>query len=233
MQQLDTIEARIKSGKISMDRLDDAVHRVWNLKKKLGLFESNYEYIKQLTQEQIEEHKNKSYEISKKSITQISNKNNLIPLDPQLSQKLLLVVISVDDQLETFNPLKEKLRNFGFITTIQQNLSFFDNASNLELITKEFDKIIFLFYAKPVVPWGSLSLSGDQALTMWSANMLPYDKVISVSFGDPYKNLIYMRRIRTRINCYNADKNSQTALAEALVGKFKMTGVSPVDYLTN
>jgi hypothetical protein len=144
-----------------------------------------------------------------------------------------LVVISVDDHLETFDPLKEKLQNFGFTTTIQQNLSFFDNASNLELITKEYDKIIFLFYAKPVVPWGSLSLSGDQALTMWSANMLPYDQIISVSFGDPYKNIIYMPRIWSRINCYNADKNSQTALAEALVGIFKMTGVSPVDYPTN
>ncbi len=230
---IDTIEARIKSGKISTDRLDDAVHRVWNLKKKLGLFESNYEYIRQLTQEEIEKHKKKSYEISKRSITQISNKNNLIPLDPQLSKNLLLVVISVDDNLETFEPLKEKLQNFGFVTSIQQNLSFFENASNLELIVKEYDKIIFLFYSKPVVPWGSLSLSGDQALTMWSANMMPYDKIISVSFGDPYKNLIYMPRVWSRINCYNADKNSQTALAEALVGKFKMSGVSPVDYPAN
>ena len=50
---------------------------------------------------------------------------------------------------------------------------------------------------------------------MWTANKLPLSKVISVGFGDPYKNLIYMPRIWCRINCYQTDDNTQLALVKA------------------
>ena len=227
---IDSVEARILRKEISEERLNDAVSRVWNMKKKLGLFDKSYQIIKPISEKAIEENKIKALEIAQHSLTLLSNKNNLLPLDTLTSKKILICVISEADQKETFTVLKDQLITKGFEVDIRDNLSFFSNAGNLKTLAATYDKIIFAFYSNPQNPWGSLSLRGDQALSMWSANMLPFNKVISIGFGDPYKNLIYMPRTWSRINCYNVDDLSQIALADALIGAFEFTGTSPVTY---
>ncbi len=230
LEFMDTLEARINRNEIPMERLDDAVSRVWNLKKKLGLFEKGYNSIKPLSDEEMTKHREWAYEISKKSITLLSNKHDLLPLDTTTSKKILMVVISENPATKVFEPLINEMKNQGFEIDVRQNLSMFSHGSELKGIEKTYDKIIFAFYGKPGTPWGTLALNGDQALTMWSANTLPFNKVISIGFGDPYKNLIFMPRTWCRINCYNTDIFTQKALVELIMGKEKFEGISPVSY---
>jgi len=230
LEFMDTLEARIVRNEICMERLNDAVSRVWNMKKNLGLFENNYQPIVPLSKSDFEKHDKIAYEISKKSITLLSDKHQELPLDTTSTKNILLVIISETDHTETFSVLKKALRNKGFETDIRQNLSFFTKGHELPEIAKNYDKIILTFYSNPGNPWGTLAINGDQALSMWSGNKLPFNKVMSVGFGDPYKNLIYMPRTWIRINCYNADEFSQKALVDLLVGDGDFLGVSPVVY---
>lgn len=225
---IDTLEARILRKEIPESRLDDAVQRVWNLKNKLGLFQQDYKNIKALSEEELLKNNEKGFEISKKSITLLSNKNNELPFNSKNVKSILVVVISKNEDLTIFEPLRNELIRKGFEVDIRYNLSFFENGAELTQIAQKYDRIIFSFYSAPGNPWGALSNNGNEALTMWSANKLPLEKVISIGFGDPYKNLIYMKRPWVRINCYNVDKNTQKALVQGLIGEIEFTGISPV-----
>ena len=227
---IDTLESRILREEIPIARLNDAVNRVWNMKNKLGLFEEDYQIIKQISQDEIINNRKKSLEIAKGAITLLSNKNKILPLDTLSSKKILIIIVSEKEELETFKIFKNQFVAKGFEVDILQNLPFFEKESELDSIAKIYDKILFTFYSVPVNPWGSLLLNDEQALTMWSANKLPPNKVISIGVGDPYKNLIYMPRTWGRVNCYSADEITQRALVDGLTGQYVMEGISPVRF---
>lgn len=229
LEIIDTLEARFLRKQIPEERLNDAVNRIWNLKAKLGLFEPDYESIKTLNNVQKKRNKKGAYKIAKESITLISDKNKILPLGEETT-KILLVSVAVGKDSTRYNVLRRELEKQGIKVTFRENLSFFSSAGELKELEEKYDKILFAFYALPGNPWGSLSYSGNEALSMWSANMLSHEKVISVCFGDPYKNLIYLPQLACRINCYNADENSQKALAELLNGKAEFSGILPVSY---
>lgn len=229
---IDTIEARVLRGDIDIARLEDAVSRVWNLKKKLGLFESDYQAILPISETTILKHHEMAYEIAKQSLTLISSPSNQ-PILNSSDHKILLVEVVQEYKSELFNVLCKELERRGYELEVRRDLSYFKAGSELPDINDEFDKIIFAYYSSPGSPWGELSLNGDEALTMWSANMFTPEKVISIGFGDPYKNILYLRRSHCRINCYNIDEGTQKALAGALVGEYHFSGKSPVSYPSN
>jgi len=227
---IDTLEARILRKEISIDRLNDAVSRVWNLKKQLGLFDSNYRLIDQLSNQEFTDNNNTAYEIAEKSLTLISDKNTLLPIDTIKSQNVLIVALSENPGADVFGTMKQELTSRGYNVKLIDGLSYFENEGNLDSLNVIYDKFIFAFYSIPGNPWGTLLLNNAKALSIFSANKLPMNKVISIGFGDPYKNIIYMQRIGCRINCYNADENSQIAIVKALTGEIKIMGNSPVSY---
>jgi beta-N-acetylhexosaminidase len=228
LEFMDTLEARIVRKEMDEDRLNDAVSRVWNMKRKLGLFDKGYQIFDTLSKEEFQDHSAKATEITQKSMTLLSDKNNLLPLDTSSSKKILLCVVSGGDQQVTFIPFKEALTAKGFEVDIRSNLSFFTHGHELNQLSATYDKFIFIFNSNPANPWGSLDLRGDGALTVWSANKLPHEKVISIAFGNPYENLGYMQRTWCRINCYSADKQSQKILVDGIIGGYEFTGVLPV-----
>ena len=228
LEFIDTLEARILRKEISEERLNDAVSRVWNMKKKLGLFDDGYEVVKPVSEDLLVGHRSKATEIIQKSMTLVDNRNNLLPLDTFTSKKMLLCVVSDGDQQAAFTSLKEALQAKGFEVDIRSNLSFFSHGHELNNMAATYDKFIFAFYSNPANPWGSLDLRGEGALTVWSLNKLPHNKVISIAFGNPYENLGYMSRVWCRINCYSADKLSQKILVDGLTGGYEFTGVLPV-----
>ena len=227
---IDSLEARILREEIPMERLNDAVNRVWNLKKQLGLFNGNYSSIKSVSDKEFDENKKHAYQISEKSITLLADKNKQLPLDTTKTRRLLIVSVSEKKGTESFSIMKKELSKRGYKVDIRDDLSYFELESSLEHLSSKYDKFIFAFYSNPGNPWGTLNLNNSKALTMWTANKLPLSKVISIGFGDPYKNLIYMPRIWCRINCYQTDDNTQLALVKGLTGEIKFTGNSPVTY---
>ena len=226
---IDTVEARVLRGEIPIERVNDAVGRIWNMKKQLGLFDENYQAIQPLSTEQFAKNNADAYEIAKQAITLVSNKNEVVPL-PDSTQKVLIVAVTESGDETRFGPLKAALEEFGLKVTLQRNLPYGGEGVDLEAVARDYDKVIFAFYSAPGNPWGTLSVNGQEAFTLWSSNKLPFDKVISVAFGDPYKNLIYNPRIWCRINAYNDDNNSQKAVGEAVIGKITFEGKSPVNY---
>lgn len=227
---IDSLEARILRKEIPIERLNDAFSRIWNLKKQLGLFDVNYSSIQPMSDKELDENSKRAYQIAEKSITLLDDQNKQLPLDTSNSKKLLIVSVSEKKGAEVFSIMKNELLKRGYEVEIRDDLSYFEEGSRLDSLSGKYDKFIFAFFSNPGNPWGTLNLNNAKALSMWTANKLPLNKVISVSFGDPYKNLIYMPRIWCRINCYQTDYNTQLTLVKGLTGEIELTGQSPVTY---
>lgn len=228
IEVIDTIEQRIIRGEIPESRLNDAVARIWNMKDKLGLHKKDYQAVQKLTKADLKANKQEARIISKASITMLSNKNNLIPLSPKSDKNILIVATGMKDFIETLSPMKQALEEAGHSVDLRYNLSIFSSRSEFETICDAYAKVIFVFNSRPGSPWGGLLLHDDAALTMWSANTLPYSKTISISLGDPHININYMPRVWTRMNAYNDDEITQQILVDMLCGKLIPTGVSPI-----
>lgn len=78
----------VKEGKISEERLNDAVRRILLVKSRVGLYSEPLPNQEQYTKFASQEFKNKSKEAALESITLLKNENNTLPLSP--SQKVLV-----------------------------------------------------------------------------------------------------------------------------------------------
>ena len=78
----------VKEGKISEERLNDAVRRILLIKSRVGLYSEPLPNQEQYTKFASQEFKNKSKEAALESITLLKNENNTLPLSP--NQKVLV-----------------------------------------------------------------------------------------------------------------------------------------------
>lgn len=228
---IDSVEARINRGEIPMSRLDDAVERVWKLKIKLGLFDKNYHFLKPKEENQQKKGEEIAKTIAEKSLTLVRDKNKQIPFKAEQGKKILIYIVGaptrgMGDYIKHFEPTRKALEEKGFEVDMKLN-SFFYGA-NLAEISKN-DKIIFLLRRRMHGPMGGILLTEDEVFTTWTANMLPREKVISISYGDPYVHNVYLPSINTCINAYSSCKASQQAVVDALTGKIGLEGTSPVN----
>jgi beta-N-acetylhexosaminidase len=86
-----------------MERLNDALGRIWRMKKQLGVFEKDYQYVQPISDEQLKKDNETAYEIASKAVTVIENKKQMIPLDTATSKNILVVYISATILTERFN----------------------------------------------------------------------------------------------------------------------------------
>lgn len=70
----------VNEGKVSMERIDDAVRRIIRMKLRLGLVETPNTYLKDYPKFQGEEIHQACYEAAAESITLLKNSNNTLPL---------------------------------------------------------------------------------------------------------------------------------------------------------
>jgi beta-N-acetylhexosaminidase len=132
------------------------------------------------------------------------------------------------DLMHKFEVSKIELEKRGFTVEMRVNCPYY--GSDLNALNKN-DKIILAFDHHPHDPMGTVQLYEDEILTVWLAKMLPNEKVISVSFGDPYVHNVYLPLIHTCINAYSSSSVSQIALIKAITGEIPIKGISPVNLL--
>ncbi|MFM6935158.1 MAG: beta-glucosidase [Flavobacteriales bacterium] len=93
----DIMVAAVKSGKISMERLDDAVRRILLVKSRLGLFEQPVPSFESYPKFACEEFKKASLTAALESITLLKNEAQTLPL--ATSQKVLIAGPTADNMI--------------------------------------------------------------------------------------------------------------------------------------
>ncbi|MDG5800504.1 glycoside hydrolase family 3 N-terminal domain-containing protein [Marinilabiliaceae bacterium ANBcel2] len=70
----------VNEGKVSEERIDDAVRRILNLKYKLGLFDTPVTHYSDYPDFGSDQHRDAAYKTAQESITLLKNKDDILPL---------------------------------------------------------------------------------------------------------------------------------------------------------
>ncbi len=227
LEYMDEIEARINNGEIPMSRLDDAVKRIWGVREKNNLLTKKETIFSQLTQDDKNEIQAAGNDLANHAVTLLSDAKE-IPLNPEKHKRIIIVNLSHSNKTKELSYTKELLQEKGFeVDTILHNPRFFDWDRRLDYF-KQYDKIFVAFENKYFDPLGSAMLKADEAAGLWTMGMMPPEKIIAVSYSNPYYVNFYFENTSIRINAYSIDKFSQKAVVDALTGAIPFKGTSPV-----
>lgn len=225
---MDTLEARILRNEIPLERLDDAVERIWALKERFGLLNEDRTLFDVLTREDKTFVDKTARAVSENAVTLVQGNEELLPLDTSRVKTILLVNIGQRDKTNIFTYTKKLLEERGFEVELRYSLSFFNWNWRIDSLAY-YDRIIACFENKYFDPVGIPYFKGIEAESVWTLNMLPPEQIIAVSYSNPYYVNFYFPHIPILINAYSSDNYMQEAVVRALTGEIEWTGNSPVE----
>jgi beta-N-acetylhexosaminidase len=227
---MDTLEARILRNEIPESRLNDAVHRVWNLKKRLGILDAAYEEISPLAADDLAKHKSMAKQIAKKSITQLSGSGAFLNNRDDSIAVVYVTPISKKGGSKSLDALKytaSLLREKGYFVHEQHNLLYEDQFWS-ENLSSKYDKILFLVSRRHHEPFGPLQFYDKEAQSVWAINSMPKEKLAVISYGDPYLYTEYFERVQYFLNAYSTSDAVQEEVVDIVTGEYSASGKSPV-----
>jgi beta-N-acetylhexosaminidase len=215
------VAAALDDGRLSWERVDEALTRQLALKAALGLHKPA-----PLPPVDLAAHKRLGEEAARRAPTLVKDTQALLPISPENHRRVL--VFSTGIVFPFFpNPvpfaLPDMLKAKGFEVTMAEKGSWV-NPEDYDLIVYLFGEETLLTRGHIFLDW--LRLNGDFVTAMqryWTD--VP---TLLISFGYPYY-LYDAPRAPTYINAYSTTDTMQRAVVEALLGNQKWNTNSPVD----
>lgn len=215
---VDEVVRRLEAGEIPMSRLEDALTRIWALKRQ---------YCKPLKVEP------KAGEIAQSvakrtaegGLTQLWNRDARLPLNSLETPRILLVGTTPHDKAyKRFEILAEDLRGRGFSVDQVRHIT----PQEILVQASDYDVLLFCVERQFHRPLGPMDFYGEHSRNLWAACMTGCEKTIAVGFGSPYLVPWYFDEAAAALNAYSVVPACQHAVAAALCGDIVCTGVDPV-----
>ena len=210
-----------------MERVKDAVTRIWRLKNSVGLLdEADAPTEEQLIPETpIEEI---AQELADKSLKVVRDVDGLIANKGLKAGAKVLHVLAKPENRHSKNTalpvLDEEFKKRGIEVTTLTN----PGHNEVKAAMEGCDYVLLSIACDTHNNGGgTLRIGWEQAMIMWRAHILQHPRLIVASFGDPYKLYDYPY-LKTYVNCFSQSPATQKALVKLLVGEIEAEGKSPV-----
>ncbi len=217
------LKEALADGRLTWERVDDAVIRQLGLKAKLGLHRPQSHDLSVIG---TADDRAYAAEVTRRAPTLVKDVQALLPLDPEKHRRVLFISPGI---VFPFMPqplpfaVPDMLREHGFEVTLYDP-SVDITRENFDLLFYAFGDETLLTRSHIFIDW--LRLTGHFGKAMqrhW--HDIP---TVMVSFGFPY--LLYdAPRVPTYINAYSTTETMQQAVVDALLGKLDWNSNSPVD----
>jgi beta-N-acetylhexosaminidase len=214
------MESELDSGKVTWDRVDEAILRQLALKAAVGLHRP--QSVRQ--GDRVVEDRFGADLMAR--VPTLVKDGGVLPLDPARHRRVLLVSKGV---ILPFVPhplplvLPGLLREAGFEVT--------EHVWGTPVDPKDHDLLIYAFAEESLLTRGSIFINWAEMTGSFGGAMERHwhdIPTIMLSFGHPYY-LYDAPMVPTYINAYSAHPAMQAAVVEVLVGKASFSGRSPVD----
>jgi len=217
MGYVDLLEEKINNGEFPIERLDDAVERIFRM-KEFAEVEKTLEQTEKVIPQV-------GKEIAERSITLLNNRKNIIPLDSKKIKKILLVVVANNEYTrERMIGLKDVFEGYG----IEVILSYDLWIPELKKLEAEVDLTVFAIFEGPCRNPGPIMINGRNCESVWASQSADPEKTIIASFGSPFLYNEYYRHATTYINAYSFARVTLEAFVKAIFGEIECDGKSPV-----
>jgi len=224
----EALQAAVKSGRISKERLDESVRRILQAKARLGLNASRLVDLNALN------HKfgsvaweNEAQEISDRGVTLLRDAQHRLPLDGTKSSRVLLLAFYADPEPYPGEDIERELRNrFDSVTTLRADTRFV-NAGVLKLPSPDsYDVAIVAFFVRVSDRKGNVDVPAEQGAL--AEQVYKTGKpVITVGLGSPYL-IERFPQAETWLAAFGISDVAQISVARALFGEIPVRGHLPV-----
>ncbi|MBY5329313.1 glycoside hydrolase family 3 protein [Rhizobium leguminosarum] len=229
-EDMAAVKAAVEDGRITPERLEEAVLRVLALKAHLKLFQPSDVLPDAADVRQLLAHPDNvaaSREYIGRSPTLVKDVNGIFPLDPAKTKRVLLVDGGIIHPLMPQPPeflLPALLRNEGFEVTIDRP-DIVPTPDDFDLVLYALGDESLLVRGRIFVDWHRMGGGG-----LFKAMYRPWTNIPSVmiSFGHPY-HLYDAPRVPAYINAYSTMDSVQEAVVDCMLGRKPFLGTNPVD----
>lgn len=250
-------ERALETGALTMERLDDAVERVLQMKRRFGVLAPEADdagaaggagqeaaagrepaYALQRAAGGASERpdpaeiaafaQRTAQRVAERGLTLVRDEDGLLPLASGAVRKALIIGISPSTaDYDDLITLKEAFERRGIETELIRNIWYEDLIARVPGV----DLIVYAPIVRQHRPMGPLAFSAEEASACWSALTAGRDKSVVASFGSPYLIADYFDMAPVAVNAYSNVPASHEAFARALFGEIPFAGTAPVDNL--
>jgi beta-N-acetylhexosaminidase len=226
---IDSIEAAVKSGELTEERINESVRRLLSAKYRLGLTQNRLVDLAKVNQlMEKPENVREANQTAEKSITLLRNSDNILPLTVEKATKTLFVVIAADDEpIEGVALMPEIARRAPRAKIIRLDpRTIPEEYSAAVKQAADYDSIVLAPFVKRAALKGTVALPENQ--TNFVRQMLALNKPVAVvAFGSPYL-IRQFPEAKNYVATYAIEEVAQTAAARAMFGEVPFTGKLPV-----
>lgn len=224
---VDLLEEEVKKGTVSIERIDDAVSRVLELKRKVGLFDRGYREADYTLAEAVCETQEVSMKLAETSLTLVCDRNSRLPFDGDKVKKAAIICYSHNDSItQRLLPMKEEFEKRGIKAVIKKRLNSFEEAKE---VAQNNDLIVYVGNIEFHNPKGAPSFYGDEFWALRHAFVYGEEKSIGLGMGFPHIHYDFMEDANVFINAYSTAPAMQRAFVKAIFGEIPFVGKSPVE----
>ncbi|MGV8856083.1 MAG: glycoside hydrolase family 3 protein [Devosia sp.] len=218
----------VADGRLSQDRVDEAVTRVLALKAAQGLHTpravADLDHARLLVA--TDANQAIAAGVTARVPTLVKDVNKLLPLSPARHHRVLVysggvILPFVPNPLPLSVPIR--LEEEGFAVTVFE--------PGMDVHPRDFDLVLYLFAEETTlgrsrifIDWVKLTGNLFGAMSRFWHDV----PTLMISFGYPYY-LYDAPRVPAYINAYGSSEPLQAAVVEALLGRAEFSGTSPVD----
>jgi beta-N-acetylhexosaminidase len=232
-QDYQSMMAGLRDGRLSEQRLEDAITRILALKASLGLHQKSLdERLPPLANARSviksQKHVDLAQQAADKSITLVKDVNNTLPLDLTKHKRITLVnrggpALFPGMPRKEMTVLTDELKARGF------ELKNFD--PEIPPSPENTDLLLYIFATESSLGLSHIYIDWNAEHPSLNAMMQRYwhdVPTIMVSLGHPYY-LYDAPRVPTYVNAYSTLESVQQAVVERLLGEKPFEGESPVN----
>ncbi|MDV4181418.1 glycoside hydrolase family 3 protein [Rhizobium brockwellii] len=229
-EDMAAVKAAVEDGRITPERLEEAVLRVLALKAHLKPFQPSDVLPDAAEARHLLAHPDNvaaSREYIGRSPTLVKDVNGIFPLDPAKTKRVLVVDGGIIHPLMP-QPLKfllpALLRKEGFEVTIDRP-DIVPTPDDFDLVLYALGDESLLARGRIFVDWHRMGGGG-----LFKAMYRPWTNIPSamISFGHPY-HLYDAPRVPAYINAYSTMDSVQEAVVDCMLGRKPFLGTNPVD----
>jgi beta-N-acetylhexosaminidase len=219
----DILKRSVKEGRLSMERVDEAVERVLACKHYFNLHE-NVGSVP-LKQDDRELFRKAAEQIAERSLTLVRDRFGALPLSLTSGKKALCYHLRGDKEtnVDSFDDL---LRKRGVEVVSFNEDAYYENFPGEE--TEKADYVLVHFVYKPAWMTNRIRPNGRFMRILVGRIKMHDPRVVFISWGNPYIHL-EIPRAPAVINAWSTSPVTQENVLKLLTGEIKARGKSPVN----
>jgi len=224
----EALQAAVRSGRISRERLDASVRRILQAKARLGLHKERLVDVNTINEKfGSGAWQREGQEISDRGVTLLRDTAHRLPLDGTKPLRGLLVALYADPEPYPGEDLERELRSrFDSLTALRADTRFV-KADLLKLpLADTYDLAIVAFFVRVSDRKGNVDVPPEQAAL--AEQIYKTGKpVITVGLGSPYL-IENFPKAETWLAAFGISDVAQISAARALFGQIPVRGHLPV-----